>query len=328
MTPEKGLVEYAWRWLDRALVEADGPALLTSPYLSFSTCDAIAVAARDQTHPWILVTALDPRSVAGGSLSVNGLRVLLEAGVEIRHVDRLHSKCFIIGSRAMLGSANLTAAGLGRTRKPNRELGAELSGSQAEEAWKAISGWAWTTVGHQELDLLMDESKSLSSTPDYRSGAMDPQDAIRLAEQLLLDSRDPGRSLWMKLEYGEPALEGWREQSWFASSKRGKPKISTGDLVLICAKETSSCYAITEVTSDPEFQPRDYADSVSDREDDSLDRWPWINRTTPRLVPSGVSELKYSDLGVYGPALQNGHVRLQLDQFTAAVRALARLAGD
>jgi hypothetical protein len=39
-------------------------------------------------------------------------------------------------------------------------------------------------------------------------------------------------------------------------------------------------------------------------------------------------ELKLDELGVRGQGLQNGHVRLKFDQFTAAVRGLARLASD
>lgn len=37
-------------------------------------------------------------------------------------------------------------------------------------------------------------------------------------------------------------------------------------------------------------------------------------------------ELKLKELGASGQALQNGHIRLKFDQFTAGVRALARLA--
>ena len=38
--------------------------------------------------------------------------------------------------------------------------------------------------------------------------------------------------------------------------------------------------------------------------------------------------LKLAELGIKGQSLQNGHIRLEFDQFTAGVRALARLAGD
>ena len=63
-------------------------------------------------------------------------------------------------------------------------------------------------------------------------------------------------------------------------------------------------------------------------DDASAERWPWINRTKPRLVPDELMQLKLNELGVPGNPLQNGHVRLSFDQFTAGVRALARLATE
>lgn len=84
-----------------------------------------------------------------------------------------------------------------------------------------------------------------------------------------------------------------------------------------------------EATSVPEFQPQDYVELTATwDEEDAANRWPWVTRTTPRLVPSSLVELKAAELGVKTRGLQNGHVRLQFDQFTAGVRSLARLAPD
>ena len=159
-------------------------------------------------------------------------------------------------------------------------------------------------------------------------GELDPVSALHLAEQLLVDARDPDRSLWLTLEYGQPGLDNWRKQFRFASPKKGKPGFSPLDLVVICAKDTHDCYAVAEVTSDPEFQPADYAAWTAAQDPGALERWPWINRTVPRLVPSTLMELKLDELGVKGQGLQNGDVRLEFDQFTAAVRGLARLASN
>ncbi|WP_461142658.1 hypothetical protein [Spelaeicoccus albus] len=132
----------------------------------------------------------------------------------------------------------------------------------------------------------------------------------------------------MKAEYGEPALEGWRQESWFASPRKGKPSIRSGDLVVICAQDSHDCYTVVEVTTDPEFQPHDYVDWANTEDPGAHDQWPWISRTKPRLVPSSLVELKLHELGVKGQRLQNGHVRLKFDQFTAGVRALARIASE
>ncbi|KJC65670.1 hypothetical protein TZ00_02410 [Agreia bicolorata] len=257
---------------------------------------------------------------------MQGLHLLLDAGVEIRHTERLHAKCFIVGSKAMVGSANLTGSGLGFSTSANRELGVHLTNEQADEAHRITVSWPAKTVMRTDLEELLNEAKNVGRIGRTQDKTLDASSALQLAERLLLDARDPQRSLWLKLEYGEPALDGWREQSWFASPKKGKPGFRAGDLVFICAKATGDCYAIVEVVDDPEYQPDFYVKWAASNDTAALARWPWTNKTTPRLVPDSLMELKLSEIGVSGQALQNGHVRLKLDQFSAGVRALARLA--
>lgn len=320
------LYESAIYWLDDVLTTVDGDVLLTSPYLSAEVCKRLAEAASRSSARWTLITTMDPSAVANGFLSVRGLHQLLDSGVTVRHVNRLHAKCFVVGSRAMLGSANLTGAGLGTVANQNRELGIEVAADRVEQVRETINSWPSHTIDRRNLDELLEASRGLTkqavSMPDDE---LDSLSALHLAEKLLTDARDPDRSLWLKLEYGEPALDGWRQDSWFASPKKGKPGFRSGDLVVICAKDTHDCYAVVEVTEDPEFQPQSYIDLMEERTEE-VDRWPWINRTIPRLVPKRLMELKLTELGVSGQGLQNGHVRLGFDQFTAGVRALARLA--
>lgn len=323
----RSLLETAWEWLTDSLSAPDGDVVLTSPFLTFEICKRIADAACSSPASWHLVTALDPSAVANGYLSVQGLRVMLDAGIEVRHVNRLHAKCFVVGTSGMIGSANLTGAGLGSSAMANRELGVELDPAQTEQARTTILAWPSQIVGHHDLDRLLDESRSLTrTTPRAQHQELDADSALHLAEDLLADARDPRRSLWLKLEYGRPGLDSWRQESWFASPKKGRPGFRPRDLVLICAKHTYDCYAVVEVISEPEFQPKDYVAWTAAEDPDAPTRWPWINRTVPRLVPSALMELKLEELGIRSQGLQNGHVRLKFDQFTAAVRALARLA--
>lgn len=326
MADSPGVVESARDWFFTALAGADGPVLLVSPYLAYDVCAQIAQAAKGSPHRFALVTTLDPSAVANGHLSVKGLERLLVAGVEIRQSERVHAKCFLLGSRALLGSANLTGAGLGSSATPNRELGVMLSPDDAQEARRAIEAWPARVVTGADLVALLAESERLTWQPAAQSDNLDATTALRLAEHLLADARDPARRLWLKLEYGAPALDGWRKASWFASPKKGKPGFRAGDLVMVCAKDTHDCYAVVEVASNPEHQPADYVAWTAEHDALAADRWPWINRTVPRLVPDDLLELKLHELGVSGQGLQNGHVRLQLDQFSAGVRALARLA--
>src|SRR5690625_2392562 len=326
MSSQRPVITSATRWLQHSLPRADGDVTLTSPYLAYDTCRQVASAASDSSWTWRLMTALDPSAVANGYLSVQGMRTLLQAGVEVFHVDRLHAKCFVVGTRAMLGSANLTGAGLGSSASPNRELGVELAPEQAREALEAISEWPVWAVNSDDLEQLEQAAQALTKPPlQTTEESLDARSALQMAETILADARDEDRSLWLKLEYDAPKCDGWKKASFFASPKKGRPGFRPGELVFICAKEWRDCYAVAEVTSEPEFQPGDCAEVVAEDRPGDLERWPWINRTVPRLVPDGLRELKLDELGVQGRALQNGHVRLRFDQFTAGIRALARL---
>lgn len=328
MCSQTRILVTASEWLYAALSSPDGDVILTSPYLAFDVCKRVADAKKSPSQSWVLATALDPSAVANGYLSVVGLRLLLDAGVEVRHVERLHAKCFIVGTRAMLGSANLTGAGLGSSTSANRELGVELDPDQVEETRNVISAWPSRIVEKNDLNELVMQAKNLTRNAYAANRELNADSALHLAEELLTDARDPQRSLWLKLEHGEPALDEWRHDSWFASPKKGKPSFRPGDLVLICANDTKDCYAVVEVTREAESKPQDYIKWTAAYEPESLERWPWINRTKPRLVPSVLMELKLEELSASASALQNGHIRLKFDQFTAGVRALARLATE
>lgn len=323
MTSGGQIIPSAHQWLSKALETIDGDVLLTSPYLTTRVCRLIADSLAKSQFPGVVITALDPSAVAGGYLMIQGLRDLLKAGIEVREVDRLHAKCFIVGSQAMLGSANLTGTGLGLADKSNRELGVTLDASGREKAHQEIVSWPARTITPHDLDELLTQAKSLSCPSKPADSDLTPELASKQAEKLLIDARDTDRKLWLKLEYGKPALEGWRQPSYFASPKKGKPSFKPGDLVFICAKDTQECYAVVEVTSEPEEKPADYIAAV---DQSNVKRWPWINRTMPRLVPDHLVKLTREELGVKGGGLQNGHVSLKFDQFTAGVRALARLA--
>lgn len=146
-----------------------------------------------------------------------------------------------------------------------------------------------------------------------------------LLMKLLADAQSPDRALWLKLEYGEPRLEEWREHSWFASPRERNPGFRTGDLVIMCANDTKECYVALELSTEPEYRPDDYVKWIEARRPEDLDRYPWINRTRPRLVPDELVSVKLSDLGIGGQSLRNGYKKLTVEQFTDAVERLARV---
>lgn len=211
MCSQTRILVTASEWLYAALSSPDGDVILTSPYLAFDVCKRVADAKKSPSQSWVLATTLDPSAVANGYLSVEGLRLILDAGVEVRHVERLHAKCFIVGTRAMLGSANLTGAGLGSSTSANRELGVELDSGQVEETRNVISAWPARIVEKNDLIELLKQAKNLTKNAHAANEELNADSALHLAEELLTDARDPQRSLWLKLEHGEPALDEWRQ---------------------------------------------------------------------------------------------------------------------
>jgi hypothetical protein len=311
-------------WLFEAIERADGDVLLASPYLSYDVCRQLAQVASRSDYKWHLFTCLDASAVANGFLRTDGLVELKHGGVNVRHVDRLHAKTFVIGGRGFLGSANLTGAGLGSSAAPNVELGVELGAAQVVSVKMAMESWSSREVTTDDLNELHAQAKQLTQATRPSLGGKGSVSGLALAEQLLLDARDNKRGLWLKSEYGAPALDQWRNEWFFGSPKKGegkgRPRIKPGDLVLICA-ETRDCYAVVEVTSEPLELPQDYVDERGHE----ADRWPWVSRTKARLVPDRLLELKANELVRSTRGLQNGHMRLSFEQFTSAVRSLARL---
>jgi hypothetical protein len=127
-------------------------------------------------------------------------------------------------------------------------------------------------------------------------------------------------SIRLTSEYGAPALDQWRRDWFFGSPAKGRPSIKTGDLVVA---QTRDCYAVVEVTSE--------ADSclmITVRKGVTK---PIVGHGLAgpcRVVPDELLELKAHELVRSTVGLQNGHIRLRFDQFTNAVRSLARLVTD
>lgn len=315
------LVEHAGYWLEDALRTDSGDVLLTSPYLSYLECARVARAVQDSPREAILYTVLDPFAAAQGYLSVEGLRTLADAGVDLRHVDRLHAKCFIVGERGLVGSGNLTGAGLGYAAQSNREIGVELAPDQVVGLRAIIEGWPAHVVSEADLDNLEERARSVAPIAGRLPDPGEPTESRRAAEQVVLDAQSGERELWIKVEYGEPKPEAWMDPYFFASSKSGRPSFTRGDLVLICAGDTNDCYAIVEVTGEAEWKTDIPLFRGQVRDAAAIERWPWVNRTRPRLVPLHDVDFKKADLGLRAP-VRRGHMRLRLDQFTAATRAL------
>ncbi len=149
-------------WLESAFAAPDEDVILVSPHLARSFGERIAEAAAGSPRTWAVVTTIDPVAVAGGYLSVDGLQLLVDTGVQIQHVDRLHTHCFFVGRRALLGSPNLGAASPGAAyldedESQSGELAVELTDDDLAAAWREIATLRSVVVDARDLIWLREQ---------------------------------------------------------------------------------------------------------------------------------------------------------------------------
>lgn len=300
-----------------ALATVSGTVTLTSPFLTFPIAQRLAELAAESDDDWYLLTRLEPSSVANKVLTVPGLRELLRAGVYIRHCASLHAKAYVVGSSfGMVGSANLTAAGLHESNPPNDELSVILPQTEVTRLQEMLDDWweeGWD-VDDTDLDELKARAARLpqaSRVPPTGGTGTEPD---ALAQ--LLEDAGGGVSLWMKPHYGDTDPVRWSQEGWISSSSKGRPSFAPGDLVVLYSVG-NGFHGVVEILSEPRHDP----DFVSRRHRDG-EKWPWVNRVAPRLIPDPGIAVAVVALGISPHGLQ-GHKRLDLEQFTAAVRALA-----
>ncbi|MGC5223712.1 phospholipase D-like domain-containing protein [Micromonospora sp. DT81.3] len=298
---------------------------LASPFLSISIAKRLARVASQSAADWRLLVQLDPGAVAGGYLSTDGMRALLHAGVEIRSASRLHAKVYLVDSTfGIVGSANLTGAGLGASTKPNLELSHRLDAGGAEEATTQLEEW-WRASVHVSLVDLAKVDADARALPrglalEIARASDSSEKELTLLAALIGDARQT--NLWVKAQYGVPDYEQWRGEFWFSSAANRRPSFAPGDLVLIYAKEVHACYAIVEVIDEPRNDPR-FIIERGGRPEEEARRWPWVNRTVPRFVPADGRIVRPAELGFTGQGLQGGHRRIGLPEFISAVRTLS-----
>lgn len=310
--------------LFEALRSARSGVSLSSPYLTVDVAHKISMIARGHEATWRLLTKLDPVALAGGYLSAAGLRSLLRADVSVRTHPRLHAKVYLADDFGLAGSANLTSSGLGLTARHNAELSVSLIAPEIIEAGRIYDEWWSSATEVDEAALLRAEelASALPATP--KSATVDAQETTDAAvERILTDARDPSRTLWIKAQNGAPSLEQWRHPHWFSSPARGRPRFAPGDLVLIFAKEARGAYAVLEVAGSASFDP-DFVTVNSNGESWIGERWPWVTKTIPRIVPSELIVVTREQLGISPHSLQGGHKVLSLNEFATGVRALAQ----
>lgn len=298
--------------------------VLVSPFLSLPVAQQLAKVAKTSVAQWSLLITLDASAVAAGVLSTDGLQTLLLAGVEIRSIERLHAKVSIVDSKfGLVGSGNLTQAGLGSSIQPNLELSVSLNQKQIDDGSGIVNSW-WQSadpVDMQAISRVVEQARQIPRIFPIPAGRNDNGTAIaREAVAKLLDDAKH-RNLWVKGVYGDVEKTDWEGDGWIASPKKNRPSFFPGDLVIICALDEKACVAIVEVMTEPRIDRKLLRAEGWTTEE--AERWPWVNDVRERQTAPRDRWVSPAELGFNGQGLQNGHRRIQLAEFVVAVNRFA-----
>ncbi len=311
------LMTSSYQTLLKLAESAEQRVILVSPFLSIPVARALSKIAKPSRASWTILTHLEVNSVASGHLSVDALKILADAYVRVLHLDRLHAKAYVMDDVAIVGSGNLTWAGLGSpdSSSPNTELNYLLSNAESLETIAEVLNWVSYSdeVSGKRLDEIEAQAKKIvvQRLPKTKQGGRKASDVL-------------DRSIWAKLHYGSADWDRWRDEAWFSNGKRAS--IKRGDLILIAAQENSAIHAIVEATSDVRYDLDVLLDA--DYSEENAKRWPWVTDTTPWLIPPNGVLLSYKDLDIRGSSLQNGYRRIGVAEFSKAVEYFEACSND
>ena len=122
---------------------------------------------------------------------------------------------------------------------------------------------------------------------------------------------------------GRRAPDRWIEEGWDRVLRRGgfprRPRIATGDRLVLYAAGWQRIFGVVEVLGEPEERHPDSADPA---------RWPWSVPVEPLLVvPALDAAPPVQACGVAARSMsQQSHVRLTPEHYDLAVGALASVA--
>ncbi|MBI3947783.1 MAG: hypothetical protein HY321_17820 [Armatimonadetes bacterium] len=112
---------------------------LVSPWLKAASLRPILTHCRERGLPLRILTVAALRDFVSGASDVEVLADAIACGADLRCVSNLHAKVYIAdGTRAIVGSANLTPSGL----RENLEVAVLIDDrDEVQRLATAISGW-------------------------------------------------------------------------------------------------------------------------------------------------------------------------------------------
>lgn len=141
------VVEGNWRSeFQDALRRYSGELLIVSPFIKASVLAKLLANPPENIR---VVTRFNLKDFAKGVSDTDALRQFLEAGAAVRGIRNLHAKLYMFGgSRAIVTSANLTGAGMGR----NHEFGLVTEENGVVMACREYFEKLWKQAGSDLTD--------------------------------------------------------------------------------------------------------------------------------------------------------------------------------
>lgn len=332
--PPGKLLTFARGELLRRVEAASERILLASPFLSVRVAAHLAEAAeRSDAADRRLITALAVGSVRVGVLDPDALRLPMEAGFKVGSIRNLHAKVSIVDrSWALVGSGNLTKAGLGGTARGNVELGVELSETQLAEAEGFYESW-WAKADPvssgllEEFDQIERVVPDLTEAEDFGPALEEPQ-TEELGQILAEDEVSAAaRGYWIKSAYHSSEDPDWWTRSWISDAQR--PGYAIGDLIVIYLGKKNDgpqrCPAIVRATSLPR---KDSKWVIEHRDEKAANQWPYVTETAFVADVSPVTKgVDLSLIGKGGRSVQRGNCRISREEFEVLARVLRSSPG-
>lgn len=322
------LVTYARTELLARVRGAEERIWLASPFLSKPVAEEIVAAvAESSAVERRLLTALVPGSVQTRVLDPAGLEALLDADFELSSVPNLHVKLSLIDSSwGLVGSGNLTNAGLGGKSYANVELGVTLDAAQIATAADYFAAW-WDDADPIHAGLIAEYAAlprvnpPLGKPGDYgtpiRVGLPASLESILAEDELTAH----GRGYWVKSNYQRHDDSTWWKRGWISDWREAS--YAVGDLIILYlgAKDggPAICPAVVVVTEPSEFAPEWI---VEHGDPEAADQWPY--RTLVETVGEVPIEAgaKLEDFGLTGQSMQGGYCSITRQQFEEALQAM------
>jgi phospholipase D-like protein len=329
------LLPSALEEIDDALRTARRSIAIAAPFLSLPVADRMIRAANVGTAVQRrLITAVNDAAVVGGYLDPHAVEAFVEAGFDVRSLRNLHAKIVVVdGAWGIVGSGNLTAAGLGGG---NAELGVVLDANQAAAARdRHFASWwrAAEPIDMARLRRTSQQRRPRSPLSRQRAG----QGGIWKApgkNAPRLPRRRGGGGYWLKIMYDLPGrrpASHWRDGAWisdrhtWAADGRPlrRPSYEIGDhlVIYLAGGERPLCPVILEVTAEPRFDP---ARVRREGRRGDHERWAWLTEVElVRAARTSAAAPTLAEIDVSHESVrQQGHIRLTRDQYLRAFDAL------